>query len=656
MSAVAIAIAVWLTAPADPVYETVVRASSSPEAVDALPFATTTVDETRVRNGRQESTLADALIAVPGVAGVNRDNLAQDLRLSIRGFGARSSFGVRGITIIVDGIPQSLADGQAQVDAIDPSVLGRLQVMRGAAGALYGNGAGGVMLMDTTWGQDGVHGTGKVVYGSYDTLKLVGLTTATLADTDVHASVSHFSTVGYREHSAGQTTNARLKARHHFDADTTLSLTLAFTHAPYADDPGALTRDEVLMDPRMAAPTSLEFDTGERLDELQSGVAFSTAITDTQTIEASAFYTRRVFGSYVPSRTVDFDRDYYGVSARYAARPMAHTVGVGIDVRQQRDARTNDTNVGGSAGAPRLVDQIENVRSLGAYVHATVRLHERLSLLGSVRHDVVRFSVDDALSSGSGRRTFAATTALGGIVAQLHEAASVYANIAQSFQTPTTTELVQSSGGLNRDVDPERATSTEIGVRGRVGELRYDAAAYWIRLRDELVPFRDASMQTFYRNAARSRRLGVEASVTASPITGVTIAAAATFLDARYSDYERDGTSFNGNRVPGIEPLRLGMQAQYTAPFGTFAGLDAQYIAHAQADDANTATNRTTLLLDTRIGHRHPLGPLHLEAFLGIRNATNAHYDENTRLNAATPRYFEPATPRTYYAGAALNF
>ncbi len=649
-----------LLAAEQPNYETVVRASGATLSQDALPFATTVIEPDRIRDGRQEASLAEALISVPGVAAVNRDNSAQDLRLSIRGFGARSSFGVRGITIIVDGIPQSLADGQSQVDAIDPSVLGRLELLRGPAGALYGNAAGGVLIIDSSMDKDTLSANAHATFGAYGQRKLVGVLQGTAAETGIHASVAHYAADGYRNHSGSATTNARLKLRQDLWTATNVTFTAAYSNSPKGDDPGGLTGTERHFRPRLAAPTALTFDTGEEMEEAQFGATLKTALTDTQNLSVNAFYLRRDFTSNVPTRTVDFDRNFFGGGAHYTWNPevagRTHTLGVGLDVRQQADDRVNDTNAGGNGVEPRLLDQRETVRSIGAYVHGLARLTEQLTLLASARHDNVRFSVDDHLGTGSGARTMQATTFLGGASFALTSQHNLYANVSQAFQTPTTVELAQPGGGLNRDVDPERALSSEIGARGRLYGIRYDVAAYYIRLTDELIPFQDADQRTFYRNAGKSRRWGAEASLGAKPVRGMTVNVAATILDARFVDYASNGVDRGGNKVPGIEPLRLGGTVAYVTPWGTFAGTDLAYVGHTFVDDANTITNRSAMLVDLRLGQRHSFGPLGAEVFAGLRNVLLDRYDDNVRINAAGGRYFEPASPRTFYAGGGVTW
>ncbi|HSI06224.1 MAG: TonB-dependent receptor family protein [Myxococcota bacterium] len=649
-----------LLAADSPNYETVVRATGAQLSPDALPFATTVIEPDRIRDGRQEATLAEALISVPGVSAVNRDDFAQDLRLSIRGFGARSSFGVRGVTIIVDGIPQSLADGQAQLDAIDPSVLGRLELLRGPAGALYGNAAGGVLLIESSMDDAGLSANAHGTIGAYGGRKLVGVLQGTVDDTGMHASVAHFATDGYRDHAGAATTNARLKLKQRLWTATDVSLTVAYSNAPKADDPGGLTGTERHFTPRIASPAALNFDTGEALEEAQAGAVLTTALTDTQHLRVSGFFLRRDFSSTVPTRTVDFDRNFFGGGAHYVWNPevagRAHTLGVGLDLRQQADDRTNDTNDAGNAVEPRLIDQRETVRSVGAYLHGLARLTDALSLLASARHDNVRFSVDDHLGAGSGARTMRATTFLGGASYALTASHNVYANVAQAFQTPTTVELALPGGGLNRDLDPERALSSELGARGRVFGIRYDVAVYYIRLTDELIPFQDADQRTFYRNAGKSRRWGAEASLGAKPVRGLTVNVAATVLDARFTTYESGGIDRSGNRVPGIEPLRLGGTVAYIAPWGTFAGTDMAYVGHTFADDGNTVTNRSATIVDVRVGQRNSFGPLTGELFVGLRNLFLDRYDDNVRINAAGGRYFEPAAPRTLYAGGGVTW
>ncbi len=645
----------------------IVTAPRVPSPVARVPAAVSILEEEDIRLGQQTVTLEESLVRVPGVLVRNEINFAQDLRMSIRGFGARSAFGIRGIQVYVDGIPQTLPDGQTQLDSVDPAAIERIEVMRGPMSALYGNSSGGVVNILTREGPERPFAEARGVLGEFGLFKSLAQTGGRTERTNYFLNLSRMEIDGFREHSQAETWKLNTKVRH--DPEPFSSLTFLFNavRSPRLEDPGGLTGEQARSNPRQASPLSLRFDTREEISGERLGFVYRNALTSNQNLEAAVYAAMRDLDNATPFRFVELEREVYGGRLQYdillETFGIPHRLFAGLDLQLQDDERLNFENVGGSPGERLLLDQEEEVRNLGLYLQEDIRLAERWSLVAGGRYDRVEFDVDDRLiadGDDTGSRTFDQATGRFGLNHYPAQYLQLYANVAQSFETPTTTELSnrpEGGGGINREIEPQKAVNYEIGVRGLTDyRLAYEASLFTIRLEDELIPFRDRTDRVFYRNAGESRRSGAEVGASLEVVTGLKASLAYTYLDSEFTDYVKSGRDLAGNDVPGLPNQQFYGELLYRHPSGFYSAIEALYLGELYVDDENTGKSGSHTVWDLRMGYTLRLGNWEANPFVGVKNLFDETYNGNVRINANGGRYFEPAPGRNVYGGLGVVY
>ncbi len=636
-----------------------------PEDLVEVPAAVGVVDRADVQLGRQQIGLDESLVKIPGLFLQNRYNFAQDLRISSRGFGARSSFGIRGLKVFVDGIPATLPDGQTGVDDIDIGSIERMEVMRGPSSSLYGPAAGGVIAIFSEDPPEQSFAQARLSFGEFGFEKYQLKAGGRARSLGYFVSASHFSLDGHREHSRTRTSMLNAKLRYEIDPTSDLTATFNATDSPRADDPGGLTAEEAREDPRQASANNLLYDVGERLDQQRLGLFYRKSFGGSHEVAVRNYYVWRDFSNLLPGSSVDLERFFLGGGLGYAytddvlGRP--NRLAVGFDVDAQRDRRKGFDNQRGVRGS--LVrDQDEDVTSYGVYLQDRLDLGWNLRLSAGVRWDRVEFRVNDRLLSDGDQSDgihFDEISPAGGVLWSPLPSLHVYANFSTSFETPTTREFAdpEGGGGFNTALEPQTATNYEIGVKGLLpGRLRYGLALFAIDVRDELVPYYGIDDRTYYRNAGRSKRRGVELDLAVEPMHGVLATLAYTYSDFSFDEYQARGEIYDGNRIPGIPCHQLFGELGYRHASGFYATWDALYVGAFYADDANSVETDPYWVSSLRVGHRLRIRSLEIAPFLGVNNLFDQRYDANIRINAPAERFFEPAPSRHFYGGLSVGY
>jgi iron complex outermembrane receptor protein len=647
--------------------ETIIVTGSRSEIPEPeMPMAVSVVELEPLAAAREGASLGEVLDGVPGLLARNRSNFAQDLRLSVRGFGARGAFGIRGLTILLDGIPLTMPDGQAQIDIVDPDLLSRVEVLRGPAGALYGNGAGGVINLESGGGATRPGGDASVQIGAYATRKLIARVGDRTGPVTWAAGVSRLDSDGYRNRGRVEQTLVHTNAWWRITSSADLRVFATYLDSPVAQDSGGLTREEMRSDPSLAAPNNVMFRTGESVRQPTVGTTLKVRLSPDDVVEGNAHLDSRDFTGAVPFRIVELDHLAGGAGARYrSTRPVAGLparLTAGVEAQRMSDERVNYENVDGAAMGDAVLRQEERVDAVGAFAQAYLAPSEWLGLLAGARYDHLSFEVTDQLGDQSGSRGFdTVSTMAGAIVTPRADLdLDIYTNFGQSVESPTTTELAVRPGGgagLNPDLELQRATSLEVGLRGGHEPVTGELAAFHMWLRDELVPFEDPdTQQTFYRNAGRSHRTGAEAAATVALRQDLALRLAYTWLRARYDDYAPMEMDFSGNAVPGIAPHQVDASVNWRHERGPFASVEASYLRRMFADDANTALAPGHVLVELGAGYRGCSGPLRYQVNVGVANVLDQVYVDNLRLNGGGGRYFEPGMPRRLFAGLTLGW
>ena len=660
---------------------TVSRDASRPTL--ELPYGVSRLVLDSDRAGTRRASLTEALLFMPGVMVSNRFNPTQDPRMSVRGFGARSAFGIRGVRVLRDGVPLTVADGQTAVDVVDLESLGAAELFRGSAGALYGNSSGGVVDFRTPAPPDS-GGRGRVsgfYAGSIARASASGA--RRLGQFGVQATLTRTAGDGPRDYSTFTSTNLLADMRWTAPGDTRLQLQASHYDAPDAENPGALTAAEMELDPTLADPLNVTRKAGksarQSMVSLQGERRMGRA-----SVMASVHTGWRDLVNPLAFAIIDLDRQTSGATVQAQVPlgdgPRPVRLAFGLDYLNQDDDRQNYTNCAGRTGAGRdpatcptdadkgsqTLDQREQVSSLGVYARGEMTLSSKVSVTGTVRSERTRFSVFDrrAFSGTELTRSMSAVSPMLGVNWRVGPLASAYLTVSTSFETPTTTELANQpdgSGGLNTELQPQRGLTYEAGFKGLRGSgLRYDVALFRIDTEDELIPFEipGGDGRRYFRNAGRTSRLGLEAAV--SGLAGpVALAATGTWLRYVYDEFVVAGTSYDGNRVPGVAPLVIAGSASLNPSWGLVA-LEVQRVARQTVNDANTDWADGHVVANTRLALQLPT-LLAIEPVFGIDNlfdrtyASNVVVNANQNLSPAMRRYYEPGAGRTYYVSIRMG-
>ena len=661
---------VWAQTDTEAVLPTVeVSAPRLARELYATPAAVSTIDQDAIAQGQQRVRLDESLNRVPGVFLQNRDNFAQGQRISIRGFGARAPFGVRGITVMVDGIPYTLPDGQAQLDAIDLDSAERIEVIRGPSSVLYGNAAGGVIDITTADGRDNPGTRLRMGAGSDGYQKVALQNGGVQGDWSHHISLTGLNVDGYREQSSTEKYLLNAKLRRELGSDRALTAIINLLDNPRSEDPGALNAREVAEGRDQAAPNSLALDAGQTVDQQLIGLQYEDLSAGEGELYLKGFIAQRDFEQQLPfvgSSRLGYQRDYMGASAEYHHEvtlgnlPLNYIVGV--DAARQKDDRfRNDVNPQGAVGEP-LADETQTATSTGVFVQGDLALSELLTLSLGTRFDRVDLDVDDDFAADgdqSGQRTFNEWSGSAGLSYRYRPQHQAYINTGTAFETPTFSEFANpAGGGFNPSVEPQKAWNREVGLRGYIEPLAldYDVALFSVRVRDELVPY-DEGGRTFYQNAGDTNRDGVELALGWQLADQWRLDSALTLARYEFDEFATPSERFDGNRIPGLPEQTWVNQLTWENLDERFATLETEYVGDLVADNANETSVDSYWLVNLRVGDGWQLSQqTRLSAYVGLRNLLDEEHYSNVRLNGTFGRFYEPAPGRSVYGGVELSF
>ncbi len=679
------------TIPVIPHEELVIRALRTPVSAAELPYAVT-VRMPSIEAPSAGLSLRSQLRAVPGLQVQSRYNDAMGERIVMRGFGARAQFGIRGIHVLVDGIPATMPDGQTALGHLQLPLLERAEVLRGPAAAAYGNAAGGVLLLSTRPPPPAGRRHGMAVTaGPGDLLRLRGTTAGGHGGVGWIASVARERRDGYRPHSGTE----RYQGAVRFDAPFAGGFLKVVSHAVAydADNPGALTLEQYRTAPHQAQGYNVAQRTGEEGLHGQVGATWERELRAAR-LEATAYGLARSLDNPIPPSFIDLERRVLGarILLRSGAGSAAVESGeiesgevesaavesgeiesgevgvrwaVGLDAALQADDRQNHENANGARGGLTL-DQAERVRNVGLHGQALIPLRERVGLYIGGRYDRVEFSAEDRFMAAgdpddSGRRSMDALSPTAGLRIDLATGVQLFGNVSTAFETPTTTELVNrpdGSGGFNEALEPQRTVSYEVGARvSPTRRLRLQANAYHARITDALVPFEVASApgRQYYRNVGAAVHEGLEL-LAELRTRKVDLLAAASWTHTVFSSSEGDGPPLEGNAIPGVRPWSVGLVTRARLFRGVVVEADYERTGRMAVDDANASWAPGHGLLGLRVaGTGLRLGSLRVAPHAVVDNVLDETYVTSVVPNAFGGRFFEPGPGRSLYLGLEVE-
>ncbi|CAG8865595.1 Vitamin B12 transporter BtuB [Pseudomonas fluorescens] len=662
---------------------TVVTGSYLPAGSFDLPFSVDTVDLSHGADGQLGVNLSEVLTRVPGLVVQNRQNYAQDLQVSSRGYGARSAFGIRGLKVLSDGIPASTPDGQGQAASLNLDVADRIEVLRGPAATIYGSNAGGVIQMfsrdgqgparvgaETTFGSDGFNKNHLSAEGGNETAGF--LLDASRMDTD-----------GYRDHSAARRDQTFAKVHVNPDPDSRLALIYSSLEQNGTQDPLGQAWEAYRHDPRSSPAVAETYNTRKSIDHQQVGMNYERYIGDA-TLQFNLYAGQRSVVQYLSiPRTVvsnsqrgggvvDFDREFHGGTLRWIqpvlAVPGDLKVSVGADYDQSRDDRRGYQNFSGSElgvkGELRR-DERDTATSLDPYVQAHWEIGDWTTDLG-LRHSTMRMKVDDhylANGDSSGSKKYQQNSPSLSVMYAFTPGLRGYASVGKGFETPTQAEMAYAPGvseSFNFGLEPATSTQYEVGIKYRLGEqTRLTAAVYEIHTDDEIVVASATGGRTSYRNAGRTLRRGLEASLQSDLSAQWQATLVYTRTDARYADDFAQGTQTidSGSHLPGVPLNNLYGELVWKPATFVSMGLEGQYRSKVYVEDSNSAKPAPAYaVFNWRARFEQHAGPWTFHQLLRLDNLLDRQYVGSVIVGDGNSRYYEAAPGRSWYAGAGLEY
>jgi iron complex outermembrane receptor protein len=673
-----------------PVVVTATRTEASPFDV---PASIDWVGGAAIRDAHPQVDISESLGGVPGLLARDRQNYAQDVQISVRGFGARATFGIRGVRLYVDGVPATLPDGQGQISHVDLGSVDHIEVLRGPFSALYGNSSGGVIQVFTEEGRGPPTLTTSLTGGSYGALRLGVKASGASGALGYLVSASTFSTDGYRDHSSADRTIGNAKLSWKPDDSSTLTLVANSLALPQAQDPLGLTRAQFEADPRSVDPVALQFDTRKSVEQTQVGVIYERRLNEVHALRVLVYGGHRGIEQFLAippgpqanplhsGGVVELGRDYSGVDLRWSAksqldgRPFTLIAGLAHD-RLGEDRQGYENFVGSTLGVQGALrrDEHNTVTNLDPYVQGSWQFAERWTLTAGLRRSQVRFSSDDHYITAknpddSGSLRFSATLPVAGVVYALAEDVHLYATAGRGFETPTLNELAylpSGASGLNSSLQAARSDSYEAGLKARSPRWgHFEVALFETRTDHEIVTETNVGGRSTFKNAGATRRRGVELQWSRETLRNLRTQVAYTYLDARYRDAFTTctGTPCStpnltvpaGNRIPGIAASALYAALDWAPPRGWRAGVEGRVLGRVYVNDANSDAASGFAVAAAHVGYVARFDAWELAAYGRVDNLFDRRYAGSVIVNEGNARYFEPAPGRNWSAGVTAK-
>jgi iron complex outermembrane receptor protein len=647
-----------------------VTASRLPILQNNAVFAVTQVNKINLQSGRQFLSLNESLGSVPGLYTMNSTNFAQDLRLSIRGFGARASFGIRGIKILVDGIPETAPDGQTQLDNLNIGLIRKIEIVRGPTSALYGNSSGGVINLFMEEPSQTPFIESHLVSGNFGYRNFFIKGGKKFGSTSVLLSGAHSLLNGYRDHSAMK--NYLLNGFIQVIPDSASKLKIKFSleHSPQAEDPGALTLEQKKSKRKQASVSNLLYNAGESVTQERIGLSYKIKLDQLQEVNISGYFTIRDFSNRLPfeqAGIVKLNRIYGGFILTYFSTynwlGFPSRLATGFEYARQQDRRKRYNNNEGTQGQL-VFDQDQKYSNAGIYVQNETAISSAWQMSIGLRYDRIPIENVDKYQvnrDGSGEKNFNGYSGSIGLLYNFIPTHNIYTNISSSYEVPTLIELTNNpygNTGFNENLKPQKAINYELGIKGIIFDFfRYEAAFFSIDVFDEMVPFELAgtSGRTYYRNAGRSKHNGIEIGLLGNLSKNFNLSINYTFSDYYFINHKTTAGIFDGNTIPGISKHMWYGQLYYSNTHGIFGRVEITGRDKIFVNDANTVVDRSNIRINLQGGYKFGFSGWYLEPYAGLNNLLNTQYSDNIRVNAFGERFFEPAPPFNIYIGIKMR-
>lgn len=656
-----------------PLAPIVVTATRTPESSYDLPLSISSVTQQQIQQAQPKVNLSESLDRVPGIVVQNRQNYAEGLQISSRGFGARTPFGVRGVTLLVDGIPATMPDGSGDSSIFDLGSAQRIEVLRGPFSALYGNASGGVIQIFTENGPAHPTITPNFWAGSYRSYRAGVKFGGQQGKLNYMMDLSRFRTDGYRDHSAARRDQFNGKFRYKPDGATSVTVLIDALNQPNVEDPLGLTQAQYDQNPQQAVSQAYDYNTRKTLRHWQTGVVIQHQFDAHNSIRILGYGGRHRVQQFLPfsgdfglssGGVVDLHRTFGGTDARWTHKgdlmgtPLTWVGGVNYGTMDElRKGFVNDL---GSIGALRR-NEDDTVYNVDEYLQGQWQFAKRWSATAGVRHSQVHFNSQDHFITAtnpndSGSVTYSHTSPVIGVLYKLRPRLHLYANYGEGFETPTFAQLAYKStggSGLNFDLRPATSQNYEIGLKSfPTLNTELKVAAFHIHTSHEIVVAQSVGGRTSYRNDGGTNRNGVEVSVDSHLRHHVDAYLAYSYLHARFEQ-----GSIAGNQLPGAPASTVYAELRWHDPAsGFYTRLDGQARSKVYVDDQNSASASGYAVVNWAAGLKQSVQRVHFDEFVRVANLFDRKYVGAVIIADHNGRYFEPAPGRNFIVGVSASY
>lgn len=646
-----------------------------------LPIAIDVVKQEDIQNGQLQMTLSESLIRVPGITAQNRTQQAQDPQISTRGFGSRSSFGVRGVRVYVDGIPLTMPDGQGQPGVVDLSAIKSIEVLRGPFSALYGNSSGGVIQLFTEDAPKTPEVGATVMFGSYNTKRQV-ISAAGIADgVEYLLNASNFESDGYRDNSESDKQQATAKFKFNISDDTKLT-TLVNWFDQDAQDPLGLDRARAFSNPSSSVPAATNANTRVSRSHTQVGFNLEHALNANNKISFIPYIGNRENEQILPfnasgtnARTSTISRDFYGTDLRWdnTGEIVGHSynVSVGLNYGKSTDDRLDiNTQVGGLPANALNRDEQNISTNYDRYIQGKLSATETIDIHAGLRRTKVNLKVKDNFITGfgdnSGAVSYEKTTPVIGATWKVTPAVNMYANYGKGFETPTFIEAAYNSttsgATPNLSLKPSTSENFEIGSKAFITDnTQANITVFLVKTNDEIVTLStDVANRSVFANANKTVRKGIEFSLDSKFDNNISTYFSYTLLNAKFdSDFTGvNGTINSGNRIPGTYNNQIYAEIAWQyEPLGFHTAFEGRHNSKVYVNDLNNDSAPSYTVFNLRAGFEQNLADWQFKEYLRVENMFDKEYIGSVRVNDyGNQRYFEPGADRNYLLGLSATY
>ena len=603
----------------------------------------------------RQYNLSEYLNYVPGVFIMNSNNYAQDERISIRGFGSRANFGVRGIKIYVDGLPETFVDGQSQLDNINLEIINQIEVLRGVNSSLYGNSSGGIISISTIDFFEKDFIKTNLSAGSFESLKINLTSGINLNKGKIIFHLNRSSSNGFRNNSKFLNHNFNFKYLRKFDKGD-FKIIANILDSPYAKDPGGLTKGEVESNRKQARKRNVDFNSGEKVNQFKIGLLLNNQIGDFK-LRNKLFFNNRLFYGKLPyarGGIIDLKKNFLGYNLNISKEKILKQ-NLGLEINIQNDERLRFFNINGNRGEL-VMNQDEKFNNFSTYYSNSLKAG-KFTFNASLRFDNNTVKYDDFINNKNGSIKLNSTSLSSNINYNINDSNEIYVNYSNGFETPTLNEFSSniSNTGFNENLDSSKYNNYEIGFSNfnSLSNLNYRIIYFKSYSKNEIVSYQleDFPDQNFYRNSGKTSRSGIESEINFKVNQKLKLNLISTIGNYKFVKYEVNGQDFSNNRIAGLPKNQHVFNLNYSLTKKINLILDFKMFGNMYADNANKTIINDYKKIDLTIFKDFNISNKNWNGFISINNLTNTKYFDNIRINALGSRYYEPAPGLNFMLG-----